>query len=443
MRSGRRRRIGELSPPQLLALGYASIIALGAILLRLPGSTTTDITWSDALFTSVSASTVTGLVVMDTGATFTWWGEAVLLVLMQLGGLGLMTFAVMTALVLGRQVGLRQRIVLGDAFGDAPIGSVVSLVRTIVVFALAMEALGTIVLATRWVPEMGWLDGLWFSLFHTVSSFNNAGFGLRPDNLVAWQDDVVINLAVTALFIIGGIGFTVIADLRRTRTIRLLSLHTRLMLVGTLVINAIATLAFLALEYNNPATLGPLDGFDRALASWFQAVTPRTAGFNTIDTAGMEDPTVLLTIFLMFIGGGSASTASGIKLTTFIVVVLAAVAYLRGRLEARAFDRRIATETVFKALAVTVISALALMVGSFALVVIQPQPIDELLFEATSAFGTVGLSLGLTAALSEPGRVVIMALMFLGRIGPLSLVFLLARRQRSAVSYPRGEVLTG
>jgi trk system potassium uptake protein TrkH len=295
----------------------------------------------------------------------------------------------------------------------------------------------------RFVPEHGVVEGAWWSIFHSVSAFNNAGFALPGDNLIGHRGEVLVPLVTSMLFIVGGIGFTVVADLRRTRTFRLLSLHTKLMLVGTLVINAIAFSLFMLLEYGNPGTLGPLGPVDKVIAAWFQAVTPRTAGFNTLDYSQMEDSTILMTMLLMFIGGGSASTASGIKLSTFIVIVLAVVAFLRGRTEPRAFDRRIATETVYKAMSVTAISALLLGFGMFVLVAIEPQPLVALVFEAVSAFGTVGLSLGVTPDLHAAGQLVICVLMFAGRIGPLSLVFVLARRQSSRISYPKGDVLTG
>lgn len=438
-----RSRLGRLNPPALLALGYATLVLLGTIMLRLPAATHGHFGWVDSLFTATSAATVTGLGVAGTGETFTFFGELVLVVLMQLGGLGLMTFAVLTALMLGRRVGLRQRLVLGDAMGDTPIGNVIQLTKVLVIFSIAMEVLGALLLAIRFVPEHGLVDGAWWSIFHSVSAFNNAGFALPTDNLIGHRGEVLVPLVTSMLFIVGGIGFTVVADLRRTRTFRLLSLHTKLMLVGTLVINAVAFSMFMLLEYRNPGTLGPLGPIDKVITSWFQAVTPRTAGFNTIDFADVEDSTILMTMLLMFIGGGSASTASGIKLSTFIVIVLAVVAFLRGRTEPRAFDRRIATETVYKAMSVTAISALLLGFGMFVLVAIEPEPLVELVFEAVSAFGTVGLSLGVTPDLHALGQLVICMLMFAGRIGPLSLVFVLARRQSSRISYPKGDVLTG
>lgn len=431
------------TPPQVLAIGYAAAILLGGALLKLPWATERAISWSDAYFTATSAATVTGLVVVDTGSTFSPLGEMILLLLMQVGGLGLMTFAVLTALVLGRKVGLRQRIMFGDSMGTTPLGNVVSLVKTLLVFTVIMEAIGTVLLALTFVPDRGLGEGLYFSLFHSVSAFNNAGFGLLPDNLIAYAGDTVVNVVISVLLIVGGLGFTVLADLRRTRSLRLLSLHTKLMLVGTLVINVVVMLLFLVLEHGNPGTLGSLSRYDQVLTSWFQAVTPRTAGFNTIDTGAMEDSTVLLTMLLMFIGAGSASTGSGIKLTTFIVILLAAVAFLRGYGEPRAFGRTISHDTVLRALAIATISALTLFGAMFLLVAFEPAPLDTLMFEAASAFGTVGLSMGITADLSAPGRLIIMFLMFVGRIGPLSLVFILARRRQSVVSYPHADVMTG
>lgn len=438
------RRVSfDLGPPWILALGYLTTIVIGGLLLWLPVAHDGDLSGLDAFFTATSATTVTGLVVVDTGTTFTTFGETVLMVLMQVGGLGLMTFAVLTALVLGRKVGLRQRLVFGEAMSSMPMGSVVRLVRTLLVFTVAVELLGTLLLATVWVPERGLGEGLYLSAFHSISSFNNAGFGLLSDNLIGYAGSPMVNVAITALFITGGIGFTVIEDLRRTRRFHDLALHTKLMLVGTLIVNVIAMIAILLLEYGNPNTIGNMNFGDKLWASWFQAVTPRTAGFNTLDTAAMTDSSLLLTILLMFIGAGSASTGSGIKLSTFIVIVLAVVSFVRGREETHVFERQIKHSVILRALAITAVSAMLVFTAMFALTVTEDAEFLALAFEATSAFGTVGLSVGTTPDLSTPGRLIIMVLMFIGRIGPLTLAFVLATRTRPRISYPNGEVLTG
>ncbi|MEO6866888.1 MAG: potassium transporter TrkG, partial [Gaiellales bacterium] len=334
------------SPPQILALGYLSVITAGAGLLRLPAASDGSVSWLDAFFTATSATTVTGLYVVDTGSTFTRFGEIVLMLLMQIGGLGLMTFAVLGAIMLGRRLGLRQRLLFGEAMIATPLGGVVTLAKTLAIFAVAVELLGMLVLATVWVPELGLGEGLYTSAFHAVSAFNNAGFSLFTDNLAGYVGSPVVNIAITALLITGGIGFTVIEDLRHSRRWRELALHTKLMLTGTLAINVLAFGVILLFEYGNAATLGNLGWGEKLWASWFQGVAPRTAGFNTIDTGAMTETSLLFTMLLMFIGAGSASTGSGIKLTTFIVILLAVITFVRGRAEPTAFGRQIPIATV-------------------------------------------------------------------------------------------------
>lgn len=436
-------RSNRWSPPRILAVTYVLIVGVGGLLLRAPFSTNEPISWIDAYFTAMSAGMVTGLSVVDTGSTFTPFGEVVLMVLMQLGGLGLMTFAVITAVLLGKRVGLSRKLLVGQSLNVGGFDDAKFLVALIVGFAIAMEVLGAVILAFVFVPEQGLGRGLFTSVFHSISAFNNAGFSTFRTNLVDYVDNPVVNVVITSLLIVGGIGFVVVADIVRRRRFARLSLHSKLMLTGTLVVNVLAMLMVLAFEWGNPATLGPLDGSGKAWAAWFQAVTPRTAGFNSVDIAGLHDHTLLMTMFLMFVGAGSASTASGIKLTTLLVIVLAVVAFLRGRSEPSAFGRSISQATVIKALAIALIGVMFLSATALALVAIEPLPMEDLLFEAVSAFGTVGLSTGITAELTTAGKLIIMALMFFGRVGPLTLAFTLAEPKPVAIRYPPDDVLAG
>lgn len=440
MRPGRRP---SLSPPQILSLGYLALIAVGTVALKLPAATTTPITWSDAMFTSTSSATVTGLAVVDPGTTFTVLGEAILLVLMQMGGLGLMTFALLTFLLLGRRIGLRQRMVASDAFGIGPGAGIGRLVTTLVLFALTFETIGAALLSISLVPELGIARGLWESLFHAVSAFNNAGVGLRSDSLVGWADDPLVGIVISSLFIVGGIGFTVVTELIRTRRWRDLSLHAQLMIGGTIALNLVAALGFFAMERGNDATIGAMDLAHQLLASWVQGATPRTAGFNIVDMSQLGDATLLLTMFLMFIGAGSASTAGGIKLTTAIVLVIAAFSFIRGHAETRLLGRSIAMATVLRAMTIIVISIGILATATFLLLLVDDQAPDVLAFEAMSAFATVGLSIGATANLDDTGRFIIVTLMYLGRIGPLAMAYAFAKRIPAVIGYPRGDVLTG
>lgn len=433
----------HMSPPQVLSITFLVTIFFGAVLLYLPVSTVSHISFIDALFTATSATTVTGLAVLSTGNDFTLFGQTVIMVLMQIGGLGLMTFAVLIVMLLGKKIGLRGRILIQQSFNQYSLGGMVRLVRTIFIFTFAIEFLAAVFLAIRWVPEHGWGLGLYTSVFHSVSAFNNAGFSLWDDSLMGYVGDPTVNIIITLLFITGGIGFTVLYDMWTTKDFRHLSLHSKIMLVGTLVVNLIAMLFLFVSEYSNMQTLGSLPLGDKLWASYFQAVTPRTAGFNSLDIGSMETGSIVLITLLMFIGAGSASTGSGIKLTTFLVILLVVAAYLNGKKEAVIFKRAIPSHLLERSLAIVFISMSAIFIGILILSYTESAPFEWIIFEAFSAFGTVGLSMGLTGELSSAGKVVIMVLMFIGRVGPVTLAFALARQHREPVSHPKGDIFTG
>lgn len=433
----------HFSPPQVLALGFGIVIILGTLILKLPWSTTESISWINALFTATSATTVTGLVVVDTGTDFTVFGQIIIMILIKIGGLGLMTFAIMTVLVLGKRIGIKERVLIQEALNQHSIGGVVRLVKILFIFSIVMEFIATVLLSFRWVPEYGWGFGIYTSIFHSISAFNNAGFSLWGDSLSGYVGDPIINIIITLLFIIGGIGYTVLYDVMTTRKFRMLALHTKIMLVGTLVVNVVAMFVIFILEYSNPLTFGALSTGEQVWASYFQAVTPRTAGFNTIEIGDMNPGTIVFTLLLMFIGAGSASTGSGVKLTTFLIIILAVITYLRGKQEPVIFRRRINDEIINRALAIVVISLTVIFISILALSVTETSPFIMIVFEAFSAFGTVGLSMGLTGELSFVGKQVIIILMFIGRIGPLTFAFALAKSSKPLVSYPKGDVFTG
>lgn len=433
----------HLNPPQILALSYLLLILIGTCLLKFPFATNENLSWLDSLFTATSAITVTGLIVVDTGSHFTLFGQMVIMTLIQLGGLGLMTFAVLAVIVLGKKIGLHQRLIVREAFNQTSLGGIIRLVKTIVFFTFIIQLIAIIFLSIRWIPDFGLWKGIYYSIFHTVSAFNNAGFSLWSNSLSAYVGDPFVNIMITFLFITGGVGFTVLADLKHTKTFHRLSLHSKLMIVGTLIINVIAFFIIFVLEYSNPATLGNLPLGEKLLGAYFQAVTPRTAGFNTIEIGNMTTGSLLLMLLLMFIGAGSASTGSGIKVTTFIVMVLATLTFLKGREETVVFERTIKQHTILRALAIIVISNLFIFITLFILSITENAPFLTILFEVFSAFGTVGLSMGLTSELSTIGREVIILLMFIGRIGPLTLAFSLARPKKSNIRYPGDDVFTG
>ncbi|WP_170006254.1 TrkH family potassium uptake protein [Bacillus fonticola] len=433
----------RLSPPQTLASGFLIMILIGTVLLKLPISTIEPMRLLDALFMATSATTVTGLAVIDQGTGFTTFGYVVLMLLMQVGGLGFMTFAVMIVLVLGKRVGLKERILVQEALNQTSVGGVVRLVKVLFIFSISVELLAVLFLSIKWVPEYGWTDGIFYSLFHAVSAFNNGGLSTWSDSLMQYVGSPVVNITISSLFILGGIGFTVIADLYYRRSFRKLSLHSKLMIVGTFVLNFVAMLILFTIEYSNPATLGALSFIEKWWASYFQAVVPRTAGFNSISIGSMDEGSILLILFLMFVGAGSGSTASGIKLTTFLVIIFTVKSFLRGRKEVTIQKRTIKNDIILRALAITVTSAFIVFLSIFSLTLTEDAPFIWIVFEAFSAFGTVGLSMGLTAELSDVGKQIIIILMFIGRLGPLTLAFSLAKANPTKIRYPEGDVFTG
>lgn len=438
------RLLRRVPPPLVLMLLYAALIVLGTLVLKLPPAVTTPITWSAALFTATSAVTVTGLSVIDTGTGFTFFGQAVIAVLIQLGGLGLMTFAVLVLSLLKQSVGFSSKFYLREDLNQTSLSDLTRLVRVILRVVLTFEIIGALLLALVFVPRYGWAQGTWDAVFHAVSAFNNAGFALFPDNLAGFVDHPLINLVIPALFIIGGLGFTVLSDLNRKRDWRHLSLHSKIMLSGTAALIVWSVVAFALLEWHNPRTLGQLDGTGaRLMASWFQAVTTRTAGFNTVDIASLHDNTSLMMMALMMIGGGSTSTAGGIKVTTFVVLLLATLAFFRRRSTLHVFGRSLGLTEVIKVLALSMMSVLTVMTAMFFILLSHDGEFLDLAFDVVSAFGTVGLSRGAMVDIDGFGRIIIMALMFVGRVGPLTLGFFLATHLPPLIRYPPGTVHLG
>ncbi|WKE64872.1 TrkH family potassium uptake protein [Gallaecimonas kandeliae] len=443
-RHWRGQRTLAASPPAVLAAGFLALILIGALLLWLPFAGTAPLSFLDALFTATSAVTVTGLGVVDTGTHFTLAGQAVLLVLIQFGGLGFMTFGVLVLLLLAGRVSFSHQFLVRESLNQTQLSDVLRLVRHLARFVVVAEGLGVALLALCWVPQMGWGKGLWHALFYTVSAFNNAGFALDSDSLSHYVDNGAVNLIITILFMTGGIGFAVLSELGQKRRFKGLGLHTRVMLLGTAVLSLGGMALFLLAEWENPATLGHLSLGGKLWAAWFQSVTTRTAGFNTVDMAGLTPASVMLFLLLMLIGAGPGSTASGIKVTTFAVLIAATRAFLMRRPQTKVLNRAVPAVLVFKALAVTLLSLMLIFLALFVLSVSDgDKPFMDLCFEAVSAFGTVGLSRGITPELSELGKGVLMVLMFLGRVGPLTLGFLLATPQTTQIRYAEEPIAIG
>ena len=450
-------RIVRLPPPLTLLVLYAGLVAVGAVLLKLPVALEDPVrfpvTWGDAIFMSASAVTVTGLVVVDPATAFAPFGEVVIATLIQLGGIGLMAVAVLVLTALGLPIGLPRSITLREDLGQTSLRDLGALVKLIAIVFLVFEALGVFLLSFVFVPDLGWGQGLWYATFFSISAFNNAGFALFADSLTSYALDPIVNLTVPMLFIVGGLGFAVIADLwRHRRGWRAawwprwspLTLHSKLMLVGTAGLIVFAVLMFAALEWSNPGTLGLQERWwEKMMVAWFQGVTPRTAGFNTADFAAVHDATALMTITLMLVGGGATSTAGGIKVTTFICLLLATYAFFRRSTELNAFGRSVPLEDVLRVTALVSVAILFVAIALFLVSISHDGDFLDLLFEIVSAFGTVGLSRGATGELDALGRTVVILLMFAGRVGPLTLGFFLATRTRPRVRYPKGPVFLG
>ncbi len=422
------------NPAQLVVGGFVTLILVGTLLLRLPFAVDTgavDLGWRDALFTSTSATTVTGLGTVDI-STFSLFGELVILVLIQVGGLGIMTIGSVLALVALRRVGLRQRMLARAELGTVHIGEIRHLILRIAEITLVVEAFVAVILFVPFALEddTGLVAAAYQGGFTAVSSFNNAGISLSPDSLVPFVGNPLVVLPVTAAFIVGGLGFPVILDVLRPPR-RRWSLHTRITLMVTALLLVIGPLAVITFEWTNPGTLGPLDFWDKVQAAWFQGVTPRTAGFNTVDIGAMEEPTLLITIGLMFVGAGSASTSGGIKVTTIAVLSLAMWSQVRGDSDVTVFSRRLPVPVIRQAMTVLLLSIGLVSVSGIALTAMSSIEFTNTLFEATSAFGTVGLSTGITDALPSAGQLMLVGLMLVGRVGPATMVTALALRQRS------------
>lgn len=447
----------DLSAPQLLVASFAALIAVGALGLRLlPGLWVggEGIGLVDALFMATSAVCVTGLSVLDVSTRMTLWGQLWLLALIQLGGLGILTLAALAAAALGRRASLEVEEAVGNPTAILPVSSPRALVRAVVVATLAVEAAGAAALWAAWAGPLGARAAVWPAIFHAVSAFCNAGFSTFPGGLSGFATHPPTVLAVALLVLAGGIGFVVFEDLRH-RLVgrrRRLTAHSRLVLATSGLLLAGAMALYLLFEADE--TLAPFGLVDRLVNSLFMAVTPRTAGFHTVDYDALSNPSVLLTMALMWVGGSPGSTAGGVKTTTVALIALLVVARLRGRGEVTIGNRSVPEATVQRAVGLAAGGLLLLVVAAFVLAWTElPEPADEqdrahfvrLLFEAQSALGTVGLSMGATEDLTPAGRIVIVALMFLGRVGPLAVLEAMARRSAGRVRYRLGreDVLVG
>lgn len=440
----KQHRTINLSPPSLLALGFLGLILIGSLLLMLPIAHHGEISWLEAIFTATSAVTITGLSVVNVGEAYTVFGQIVIMFLLQCGGLGFMTFAILAVMSLAPQLGLKQQVMAQESIGQTSLKKVSFTIKAVFLYSLFFEAIGTLILTLSWLKEYQFTDALFYAAFYSVSAFNNGGFSLFPNSLMSFSGQYLITFTISMLYIIGGIGFLVLMDVKEHKRWRKLSTNSKLILSTILGLNLSAFIVLWLLEASNPQTLGLMSIGDQAVNAWFHATVPRSSGFNSLPMEQMSDASSLVTMLLMFIGGGSLSTAGGIKVGTFIIVVISVISFLRREDEIRLFNHSIPEKTTFKALAVVCITAALIMMGFMSLLILEPeQDFLDLLFEAVSAACTVGLSRGVTEELQPASLIILMLLMFAGRLGPLTLAYFIATPKKSRLKHPPSEIQIG
>lgn len=452
MLSKSKKRMTDKKPTnsgRVIVLGFLLIILIGTVLLSLPistksGSATPLLT---ALFTATSATCVTGLVIVDTYTHWNLFGQIVILIMIQIGGLGFMTMASLFSFALRRRITLKERLMMSSSLNVVRTSGIVKLTKRILIGTLMFEGIGAIILATRFYKDFGFIGAIWRGIFHSISAFCNAGFDIlghqnQFNSLTDYVYDPIFNITIMALITIGGLGFFVWDDLY---TKRRLSTHTRIVLVSTVFLIVGGSVLFYIFEFSNHQTIGDMNLWEKALASCFQSVTTRTAGFNTISQGDLTPQSTVLTYILMFIGGSPGSTAGGVKTVTIAILVLAAFDTLRGKTKFVVGERNINTTSIFNALSIFMIGLMCIVTGAFLLSMIEPYSFSAITYEVVSAFATVGLSVGLTPVLSTSSHIILIMLMFLGRVGILTLGFSLfmGKKVDTKISYPEGIILIG
>lgn len=439
----------RLSPTAVIILGFLAVILIGGILLCLPfssagGTFTSPI---DAFFVATSAACVTGLSTVSTALHWSVFGKCVILLLVQIGGLGFMSLAMLFSQLLKRKVSPRERAIFAESMNLPNAGNAVDFLKKMFITVLAAETGGAVLLALRFVPQFGWGTGIAYSVFHSVSAFCNAGFDLFGDSLIGYQNDGYVLGVIGSLIVFGGLGFAVWDELakwlvRRER----LSLYARMVLGVSGGLLLFGASVYLAAEWNNPQTVGNMSVADKLANGIFQSVTMRTAGFASFDHGGMTPVSLLVSLLLMFIGGSSGSTAGGVKTVTFAVLLIAAVQILRGNREIRFRGRRLSENAVFRAFALVCFGAAAVFVSILVLSFAEDFPMGDLAYEVVSAFGTVGNSTGITGQFGTFGKLWLMLLMFLGRLGIASVTYTLllsVGRKKNVVTYPKADLMIG
>ncbi len=439
------------STSKKLVFGFLSLILLGSILLSMPISSSnhsyTPII--DCIFTSTSSVCVTGLVVLDTGIHWSVFGKIVILLLIQTGGIGFMSLVTFVLLLTRKKITIQNRVTLKDSYNFAQTGGVVRITKHILVFTFTTEFIGAVLLMFTFIPQLGVMKGIGVSIFHSISAFCNAGFDIMGNfsSLTSYVSNPFVLIVTMFLIVIGGLGFFVMEDLIiKRKNLKSLSFHSKLVLSATTILIILAAVLILLFEYNNPDTFGSLSISDKVTQAFFNAITPRTAGFNTLNVSSLTGGTILLFIILMFIGGSPGSTAGGIKTTTLSVLLITVYSWIRGRESINIFHKRITQNLLKKAITIAVFTIILIICYIFALSVTEDASMRDIVFEVFSAFGTVGLSMGITPTLSTTGKILLTTAMFIGRLGPLTIALALSKNTSTpegTYQYPEGDLLLG
>ena len=443
------KKESRLNPSQILAIGFAIVIFIGTILLNLPIASQNGVRTPilDCFFTSTSATCVTGLITVDTGTHWSYFGKVVIMLLIEIGGLGFMSFGTLLALILGKKITLKDRLVMQEALNFFSLQGLVKMARYILIFTFSIQIAGALLLSTQFIPEFGLEKGIFYSVFHSISAFCNAGFDIFGgfNSLTNYYNNSVVIITISALIVIGGLGFYVWQEIYYFKGVKKLSLHSKLALSFSAILIVGGAILMFIFEHNNPGTMKNMSAKGKFLSSLFAAITPRTAGFNSISTSDMTTASKFLTIILMFIGGSSGSTAGGIKVTTAGILLMTVISIIKGREDTEIFKKTINKSIVYKSLAITVIGlGLVVLVTMLLSITDSYASLEYLLYEATSAFGTAGITLGLTTKLSSIGKIIIAFTMYAGRLGPLTLAIAISKKKKSnTIKYPEDKILVG
>ncbi len=438
----------KLSHSQILAGGFFIIILIGAVVLNMGFSSAKgeSIGFLDALFTSTSSVCVTGLIVADTGTYWSDFGKFVIMILVQIGGLGFMTIATIGVLISGERLSYSEKLLIQNSLSSEKTSGILKFSKKIILLSLFIEFVGAICLSIAFVPEFGFVKGICYGIFHSVTAFCNAGFDIMGNfsSLTAYFNNPIVNISIMLLIILGGLGFSTFFDINRKRSFKKFRLNTKIILITTAILIVIPTFLFFIFEMNNPKTLGSMNFGEKILASLFQVVSPRTAGYNTIELSQMHDSTKFLTIILMFIGGAPASTAGGLKTTTFALIIISVYCLFKQKSEIEIFGRTIPFKNLNKALVSLVIGFTLVITGTMIILSYSDFDFLTVLYEVTSAYATVGLTLGITTKLNAICKITLIILMFMGRVGSLTVLYSFIKTDsKKKYKYPKEEINIG